>query len=200
MRNLAMLIGVHALLACSVDHLVVARLDDAGSAGAPTAGAGEDSAGAPDLAGSAGSAGLNENTSGASGSAGTPSTGAAGDAGVLITSFGGDVGVLIGGDAGASSQFICSCLSNQSELCGTDGVTYDGVNLQSSCEDGGACSPPSIACWHACPCNPGESSDLNSTTTWFTPDCAGSAQCTGDFTCMAFSGDVKIMCGNTTGN
>ncbi len=200
MRKVALLIGIHALVACSVDHLVVAALDDAGSAGdagANAAGAGEDTAAAPELAGSAG---LNENTSGAGGFGGAPSARETGGAGVLLLTSGGDVGVFIGGDAGASSKFVCSCSSNQSELCGTDGVTYDGVNAPSSCEDGGVCAPPSIACWHACPCNPGESSDLDSTMSWFSLDCAGTAQCSGDFTCMAFSGDVKVTCGNTTGN
>jgi len=178
MRNVAILVGIHALAGCSLEHIVVAALDESGGGGA-AAEAGTTNAaraGAASLFASAGAGGL-----GAAGGA-LPE----GDAGRVSITSGGVVdntviGTLIA--AGGDAQMHCSCLGHQAQVCGTDGLTYPR-----DCGDAGTCAPPEIACLNACPCldgglDNGGSSDFF----WFPKDCVPMAQCSEGVVCMGFS-------------
>ncbi|HKO52186.1 MAG TPA: hypothetical protein VJV79_30975, partial [Polyangiaceae bacterium] len=127
MRNTWRLIGALALAACSVDPVVVAALDDAG--GANTGG----------LSGGSGSSGSSESAAGNGTSGGAYPQG--GDW-FIILSGGTTTNVRTDADAGATTTVLCSCKEGQATLCGSDGITYT-----ISCEDGGTCLPPSVACW-----------------------------------------------------
>src|SRR4051812_37260093 len=100
MRNAALIIGVCAVAACSVDHVLVAALDP------PNAGrsAGGES-GAPDTRLSAGEGGL------------ATAFDAAGQAGAIVsTNSAGSAGAPVENTAGAGdlgSRVFCACLSNE---------------------------------------------------------------------------------------
>jgi len=184
MRNAALLLGSLIIVACSVDHLVVAALDQAGGANVGGSSA------------SAGSSGLATSVAGAVSSGGSQSRAGAAQGGaaaqggtdrIILSSGGTNVDVRIGGDAGATSELVCSCLGEQAELCGSDGVTYAAI-----CEDGGACLAPTIACWHACPCLEGESADAG-VSSWFSADCADTAPCADGVICMTFNNVTRDM-------
>jgi len=171
MRNIALSIGI-IVTACSIDHLTVAALDDSNAAGTSASG----SPAAAAVSGSAGSGGVVT-------FAGSSSGGAAGS--VLLVNGGAAGSHLIGdlaGEGGLASELRCSCLGQQRpQFCGSDGITYP-----IECSDGGTCLPPSVDCWHACPCLAGEA-DAGTTTSWFSVDCAPPAQCTEGIVCMSFS-------------
>jgi hypothetical protein len=176
MRNTALLM-VTLAAACSANHVLVAALDDTGGAHS---------------GGSIGSAG-NSSLSAIGGSSPVSSGGshAAPDAGIVLTSGGSNVDVRIGEDAGATSVVICACADGQAAFCGSDGMTYPN-----SCEDGGTCVPPMVACWHACPCLEGESAS-NETTFWFPEDCAPTTVCEREPTCLTIgyvTGSLLTFC------
>jgi hypothetical protein len=180
MRNAALLMGTLLLAACSIDHIVVAALDQA--AGANTGGASGAGAGSSGLLASA----AGEVTVGGSFPQGgtAPQGGAAPQGGtdrILLTSGGSNVDVRIGADAGATSETICSCSGQQTQLCGSDGITYTA-----DCEEGSTCLAPTISCFHACPCLAEEPADTE-VITWFPQACAPMAQCTEGFFCMTFT-------------
>jgi hypothetical protein len=166
MRNMALLIGMFSV-ACAVDHVVVATLDGSGGTN------GTNDRGDAGSSGSVPSAAGNVSSGGSHSGGGTDR--------IILASGGTNVDVRIGEDAGAASYLMCSCLGErQAELCGSDGLTYPG-----SCDDGGTCLPPAIACFHACPCLEDESGAVK-VTSWFPETCAATAGCS-DFTCLAFS-------------
>ena len=169
MRNAALLIVILAVGACSLDHVVVAALDDAGSTN-PGA-----------VLGLAGGSGLNASAAGSGTSGGSPDQG--GTDRFLIGLGGSSVNVQIGADtdAGVTSVLLCSCGAQPTGLCGSDGITYPP-----SCDDGGTCILPEIACFHACPCLAGESASAE-VTSWFSPNCVLATQCAGDAFCLGFS-------------
>ena len=166
MRNIHLLLGTLAVTACSVDHVVVAALDDAGSA---------DSGG---TSGRAGSSGLTTSAAGSVTAGGAQSTG--GTDRFLLSAGGSNVNVQIGTDAG-TTQVLCACQNEPAQLCGIDGVTYP-----TPCDDGGPCLVPMIACWHACPCVAGEPS-TPPVSSWISVDCIPTSPCTGDAMCLTFS-------------
>jgi len=179
MRNAAFLLGILVVTACSIDHITVAALDDAGT---PSAGM------ADSLAGSAGSAG-SAGTSGSAGNGGVFAAAGAepeGEAGRVSIAAGGSTqdGVLLSqaGEGGTTSELRCSCLGQpKPQFCGSDGVTYP-----IECSDGGTCLPPSVDCWHACPCLAGDTG-AGATTSWFSLDCVPSTQCAEGVVCMTFT-------------
>jgi hypothetical protein len=183
MRNTALLLATLVTVACSVDHLVLAALDEAGGANAGGSSAG------------AGSSGLSAGAAGNVSAGGSQTDSAAARGGsaqggmdrIILGSAGGNVDIRIGGDAGATSQLVCSCLGTQAEVCGSDGVTY-----AAGCEDAGDCVLPTIACWHACPCLAGESAEPD-TASWFSLDCAATAPCADGVVCMTFSNVTPDM-------
>jgi hypothetical protein len=159
--------GMLFIAACSVDHLVVAALDDAGPA---------------NEGGAVGSAGTTSgSTAGKATWVGSPGQGGM-DRIILIASGGGNVDVRIGAGAsgGPPTAVLCACEDEQASLCGSDGLTYP-----TPCEDGGTCAPPSIACFHACPCLEGESASIE-VTSWFPSDCDPATRCSGDVMCLTF--------------
>lgn len=168
MRNTSLLVGAFAVAACSLEHVVVAALDDAGSAG--VAG----------MMARAGSSGLSASAAGSvSSGGGHLSTG--GMDRIILSSGGTNVDVQIGTDAGTTTQVLCACENEQAQLCGIDGVTYPAP-----CDDGGPCLVPRIACWHACPCLAGEPSSPQ-VSSWISVDCVPTSPCTGDAICLTFS-------------
>ena len=173
MRYSAWLIGTMIFTACSIDHVTVATLDDE-AAGAPASDATTASAGLAATGLSAGAGGV------ASSGAVQPE----GAAGRVLLDNGGSAGsiFLLGsaGDSGVSSVTRCSCLGEKPQFCGSDGLTYP-----MDCGDGGTCLPPSVECWHSCPCLVGEA-DAGVTSS-FSADCAPPAQCNGDVVCMTFT-------------
>jgi len=180
MRYTALLIGFYATTACSLDHVVVAALDSAGSGGSPSAVAGEAS-----TAGAGGTAGALPGA-GSGGSAFSGGGSAVGDAGGGSLAAGGVVDTpLIGtiiGDGGGASVTRCSCLGGTSDLCGTDGITYS-----TECANAGTCFPPGIACWQACPCPVGAGGNSAlAVSEWFPKECASSAHCNEGMICMTF--------------
>jgi hypothetical protein len=192
MRDALLLLGLIAVTACSLDHVVVAALEDGGVNGSS---AGDASS---SRAGSAASAEAPANA-GSAGTRASPGLTAEGEAGRASTAAGGsaDRGVLLtaAGAGGVTDKLLCSCLDQQLEFCGSDGVTYP-----TECGDAGPCFPPAIDCWHACPCLDPEldaGADVTSTTSWFSPDCLPSTPCTGDSICMMFSdvdNDAQTIC------
>jgi hypothetical protein len=169
MRSATLLMGTLGVVACSLDHVRVAALDDAGSANMAGAVA---SSGSSSLSPSAGAGALN--------SGGAPPQD--GEDRFILISGGSTGDVHIDGDAGTTSEVVCSCLgSRQAQLCGSDGVTYPA-----SCDDAGTCLLPAIACFHACPCLAGESANL-SAISWFPQDCVSTAPCSDGLICMTFS-------------
>jgi len=168
MRNAILILGALVISACSVDHLLVAALDDAdgGSAGG--------------MINHAGSSGESANAAGNVASGGSRSGGM--DT-IILISGGATSDLQIESDAGvdpnAATKVLCSCDGGQTSLCGTDGITYP-----TACEDGGTCFPPSVACLHACPCLAGESA--SGVTSWFSVDCDPTHQCAGGFICLMF--------------
>jgi hypothetical protein len=197
MRNVASLLGTLLLVACSLDHVVVAALD---AAGAGNVGGSSESAGGAGLSASA----TDHDPSGGARPSGGGAQGGSAGGGIaqggtdrIILGFGGsNVDVRIGGDAGSTSEIVCSCLGEQAQLCSSDGVTF-----AAGCEeDAGACLAPTISCWHACPCLEGESANTR-VSSWFPADCAPTAQCADGPVCMTFTNvthDVHIC--TTTGN
>lgn len=178
MRNAALLVAVCALTACSLDHIVVAALDDVNAGGTAGADAGRSNPGGGGTAGAASPAG-----SGGAIAGGSQITGAAGRD---FFGFGGVDGTTIIGstiaEAGGSSVVRCSCLSRQAQACGTDGITYP-----TDC-DAGNCSPPAIACLHACPCLDGSGGSADTTSfTWVPAECVSMARCTDGVVCMTFT-------------
>ena len=171
MRNAISIFGALIVAACSVDHIVVAALDDTGSAS--TGG----------MFDSAGSSGLSASAAGTVTSGGSRS---AGPDRIILVSGGTTSDVRIDSDAGAAdastTEVLCSCDGGQSSSCGSDGITYP-----TSCDDGGTCFPPSIACFHACPCLEAEPVGAQ-VTSWFSVDCDPTKQCAGGFICLMFSG------------
>ena len=164
MRNGAQILGVVLVAACSVDHVVVAALD------APSAGR---------SAGGESGAAITSVNAGAGGSLTFSDAAGRGGSVAMVSSGGraGDPSQTLVGDAGTSSRRFCACLSNDSRVCGSDGITYP-----TPCEEGGVCFPPAIECWHACPCLQNEP-DGGVTTTLYPSDCAPTTQCSGDVTC-----------------
>ena len=164
MRNAALILGVVAVAACSVDHVVVAALDPPSAGRA--AGGGSGAAGSSVSAGTGGSVTASD---------------AAGQGGRLDTANGGgaagDPSQILTGDAGASSRTFCACLSTESHVCGSDGITYP-----TPCEEGGLCWPPAIDCLHACPCLANEP-DGGVTTSLSPGDCVPMTPCSGDKIC-----------------
>ncbi|HYP75035.1 MAG TPA: hypothetical protein VER12_03735 [Polyangiaceae bacterium] len=178
MQYSALLFGSLALIGCSLDHVVLAELDQAGAAGA--------------LAGAATSSpiavGGSANTSVSAGTGGLMMAAiqAAGEAGQLQFASGGAVqngaARSSAGEAGAFSELRCSCLGGQQgQLCGSDGITYPA-----ECSDAGPCIPPAVACWHACPCLATDAEGVG-TTTWFPPDCVAATECRDGVVCMMFT-------------
>ncbi|HEY0469956.1 MAG TPA: hypothetical protein VGC79_37475, partial [Polyangiaceae bacterium] len=163
----------------------------AGGALAGGAPAGSASAGGTASAGASGSAG----SGGVVTSAGAPSEG---DAGRVLIATGGangsDILRNLAGEGGVTSELRCSCLGHASpQFCGSDGITYP-----IECSDGGTCLPPSVDCWHACPCLAGD--DATGTTPWFSVDCLPTTQCTDGVVCMTFtnvSRDTQTICTST---
>jgi hypothetical protein len=183
MRKALFVIGMLAVAACSVDHVVVAALDDA-SGGSP-AGGDAGAAGAD----SGGQAGDRSADTGGVGFGGAPASGgSAGIVGILITSTGGFGADNAAGAAGANSIVVCSCLGDEVALvCGSDGITYPA-----SCGAGIDC-PPAIDCWHACPC---DDPPTSTGTRLFPPECAPTL-CAGDVVCMTYTNatrDMQIGC------
>jgi len=179
MRNAALLIVILAVGACSLDHVVVAALDDQHAAGAAGA------AGAVGAAGAAGAAGA----IGAAGTGGVVtfggSSGRGGDSVTIITGGTGDIFLLgSAGEGGVTSQVRCSCKGQQAQVCGSDGLTYPD-----SCSDGAVCSPPVIACWHACPCLDGEAGSMGGMvgSVWLPQSCVSTAQCADNRICLIFT-------------
>lgn len=179
MRIAALIFGVFTVAACSLDHVVVAALDAPSAGRSAGGGSGAAGAGSGAAGGESGVAGAIANASGGgratlSGSAGQNDTvdttnggAAAGDS----SRNSADGGVL-------SSRVFCACLSHEGgQLCGTDGITYP-----TECEDGGACLPPAIDCFHACPCLDNEP-DGGVTTSLFPQDCVPMTECSGDVVC-----------------
>jgi len=173
LRGLAL--GV-VTIACSTDVLVVATLDGAGGtstggdAGTSAKGGGEADAGASfteTSAGTAGSSGASD-SGGSSGAGGTASEGGAGSGAILH---------------GTTTTNICACRSDPTFVCGADGVTYDPT-----CSDG--CSQVTIACFHACPCDNGESGAPNAEESgWMDADCFDVRQCATGFLCIPANAD-----------
>lgn len=198
MRNAALLLALCALTACSLDHMLIAELDEVGTGGASAGGTSRVSAGGMGGAGAAGS-------TPSAGSGGVVALGGAqagGEAGWVSLASGGFGGTILIGvvipAAGATSETRCSCLSRQQEACGTDGITYPTTD----CGDAGSCSPPEIECLHACPCN-GDSASFNvDSFTWLPVDCVSMARCADGVVCMTFTGstfdDTQTPC--VTGN
>jgi hypothetical protein len=187
MRNVTMLMGTFVITACSLDHIVVAALEQAGGTnmGGQSGGAGS--------SGVSATAAGNETSGGSLAQGGTASQGGPAPQGgtdrMLLGSGGSNVDVRIGADAGATSEIVCSCNGQQAQLCGSDGVTYAACE-----EDAGTCLLPPIACFHACPCLDEEPADAE-VITWFWQDCAPMAQCSNGFFCMTFTNvtpDVHI--------
>ena len=184
-------IGFVAVTACSIDHVVVATLEATSATDSRAGGAG----GA--VAGSAGMAGAVANAS----SGGAVASGDSGDSkpGRAASASGGSAGNGVlpnpAGAGGTASRLLCSCLEQQAELCGSDGITYP-----TECSDAGPCFPPAVACWHACPCLGAEldgGSEITSTPRWFSSDCASVISCVGDLVCMTFSDvdlDAQTIC------
>jgi hypothetical protein len=176
MRNAALLLGTLVTVACSVDHLVLASLDEAVD---PNVGGSSASAGMSGL--SANAAGdVNLGGSPLGGSAGLDAAAQGGRDRMILASGGSNVDIRISGDAGATSELVCSCLGTQAQVCGSDGITY------AACTGEGACIVPTIACWHACPCLAGESADMDMVS-WFSMDCAPAVACADGVICMTFS-------------
>ncbi|HET7543415.1 MAG TPA: Kazal-type serine protease inhibitor domain-containing protein [Polyangiaceae bacterium] len=192
MRDALFSLGFVMVSACSLDHVVVATLEDS-SAGASSAGA----AGSA-MAGRAGSAGAPPSASSAGMPAAVGAT-AESSAGSVSSASGGSIerGMLpsLGGAGGAGTALLCSCLEQRVEVCGSDGVTYPN-----ECSDAGLCFPPAIACWHACPCLDAElaaGAGGTTATRWFSSDCVSDNPCTGDVVCMMFSNvdrDAQTLC------
>ena len=189
MRNTALSLGIMIVTACTVDHITVAALDEMSAAGAAASGAPAGGAGSAGASGNAGSGGA------------VPSAGAQpeGDAGRGLLTSGGSAGSdllrNLAGEGGVTSELRCSCLGQQQpQFCGSDGITYP-----IECSDGGTCLPPSIDCWHACPCLP---SDQDAgTVSWFSVDCVPMTQCTEGVVCMMFSNvspDTQSTCTTTS--
>jgi hypothetical protein len=187
-RASTLLLGFIAVTACSVDHLLVAALDDMSAAGSSEGGAdgsltavGNEGGGGA-LVGSGGTAAFGGARSAAEGG---------GDSFIL----GGGSSVLLGsaGAAGDGTEFRCSCLGQQpAQVCGTDGLTYP-----IECSDAGPCFPPAIDCWHACPCLDAGLDGMGEAT-WFPFECAATAHCSGNIVCMKFSNvvsDPEPLCG-----
>jgi len=170
MQNATLLVGTLAV-ACSLDHVRVATLDDAGSASSSSTGGELAGAGHSNRSASAGGNAL--------ASGGSPPQN--GEDRFILISGGANGDVQISADAGAKSVVVCSCLGTQAEACGSDGVTYPAP-----CDDGGACLPPSIACFHACPCLDGETAGSE---TWFSlsPNCAPTVPCSEGLICLTLS-------------
>lgn len=192
MRNTALLLGILVVTACSIDHVMVAALDEASAAGAPAGGA---SAGGASLGG-AGSAGARANA-GAGGVVIAGASQSESDAGRVLITTGGSAGTdelrNLAGEGGVGSELFCSCLGTKSQFCGSDGVTYPV-----ECADGDVCLPPAIDCWHACPCLTDDAGV--GTTSWFSLGCVPS-ECTDGVVCMLFTNVVPdhTIC-TTTGN
>ncbi|HYP88883.1 MAG TPA: hypothetical protein VEQ59_12030 [Polyangiaceae bacterium] len=179
MRDALLSLGFVVVSACSLDHVVVATLEDTGASAASAGAAGSSSASRAGSAGALVSAG----------SAGTPAAaGVSAEAGRASIASGGSAerGMLPnpGGAGGSSAVLLCSCLDQQLSVCGSDGVTYP-----TECSDAGPCFPPAIACWHACPCLDAEldAGAAGVTTSWFSPECVSDNPCPSDFVCMTFS-------------
>jgi len=97
-----------------------------------------------------------------------------------------------GAGTGAGIGFTrCSCLEEKTQFCGSDGVTYP-----IECDEGDVCLPPSVDCWHACPCLPGEQGTGMGVTSSFTADCMPPTPCAGDVVCMTFT---NVSPGSLTG-
>jgi hypothetical protein len=182
MRNYAVLIGITIVVACSVDHVTVAALDDASAGeGWGGASAADPTRNGPGFAGA--------ETGGGAASAGRSSDGGAGSVSI---GTGGDP-LSAAGESGGISFTRCSCLQEKTRICGSDGVTYP-----SQCDEGDVCLPPSVDCWHACPCLPGEQGTGTGVTSSFTADCLPPTPCAGDVVCMTFtnvSPDSVTGCG-----
>jgi hypothetical protein len=172
MRNARLLfgtlLGTLSIVACSLEHVRVAALDDAGHAnpGGELASAGNSS-----LSASASAGGGTLNAGGA------PPQG--GDDWFILISGGSNVDLPIPSDASAPSEVVCACLGEGVRLCGSDGISY-------SCDGGGACLLPAIACLHTCPCLDGESADGNAIA-WFSRECAPSTPCQSGLICTMLS-------------
>jgi hypothetical protein len=185
MRTYAVLMGRTIAAACSVDHVTVAALDDAsggeGWGGVPAA---------DPTAGGAGFADPSAETGGVAASGAWPSDG---DAGSVSSTTGGEPLSVAGAGAGISFT-RCSCLEEKTQFCGSDGVTYP-----IECAEGDVCLPPSVDCWHACPCLPGEQG--TGVTSSCTVDCTPTTPCAGDVVCMTFtnvSPDSLTGCGGAS--
>lgn len=186
MRNAVLLVGFVCITACSLDHIVVASLDDTSSgapsmtvAGSASAGAGAGTAGSGGLGGNAASGGSGGVIASAGARATNETPGDSFSTGGITTTF---TGTNLG-DAGAASEIRCSCLGSSSYVCGTDGVTYSAA-----CVDSGACTTPGIECLQACPCpESGVGGAPTSVPTLFTIECAATAHCSEGVICSKFS-------------
>lgn len=173
MQSAASFTVLFAITGCSLDHVVVAALDDvsaAGSMATTTAAAGGGAA-------NAGSGG--EAVSGRSPTSGTGGT-------VWIVSGGSGGSVSIGSSTAepeSGSETRCSCLGQTREVCGTDGVTYP-----TACGDAENCMPPGIACLQACPCGDENVGSAGvAAFSWFPASCVTTARCREGVVCMSFS-------------
>jgi hypothetical protein len=195
MRNTALLLGFVGITACSVDHIVVAALDNVSAAGAFAAGAGGSTAAGGEGARPA-DAGASAGLGGEVALGGGGSRGEAEAGGFSIT-WGGAVGSAVlldaAGAGGATTEIRCSCLGQQAaQVCGTDGLTYPA-----ECGDAGPCLPPAIDCFHACPCLDAGVGGM-AEASWFPLECAATAPCS-DVVCMMFSNvrDTPTLCATT---
>jgi hypothetical protein len=156
------------------------------SAGGVSAGgvsAGGVSAGGVSAGGVSGSAASSGLASSAGGVFATGGSLAETGAGRVATSSGGSNPVFVFDDAGAAgsdnSNILCSCYSAAVEVCGSDGVTYNG----NVCGED-PCLIPTITCLHACPCLDGEAEP---TAGWFPAECATPERCL-DVVCVLYAG------------
>src|SRR6188768_2552717 len=179
MRDALLLLGFVAVTACSLDHVVVASLDES-RAGSSNAGQFGRAASA-----SAGSGGALV-TAGSAGALAVAGSTVESEAGRVSLALGGSGGnglpQATAGAAGLTTAVLCSCFGQQTEVCGSDGVTYP-----TECSDAGPCFPPAIACWHACPCADPElnaGAGGSGTTSWVSPTCVSPTACTGNLICM----------------
>lgn len=176
MQHTLCLIGLIAVTACSLEHVVIAELDEAVAGSSPMAEAGRPTFTVGGAAGAAPSAAFG----GTVASGGSPSSG---DAGWVSISSGGVDNTVIGTftDGGGASEVRCSCLGGEQQACGTDGITYP-----TDCGDAGPCVPPAIACLHACPCFDTDASSGGAPSlSWFSIDCVSTARCSEGVICMS---------------